>query len=119
MRVSMADDRFLTPKHRVPLNNTFLRLLMFGRRVASFHQYVGDLNWDKYGCHCYFEGGYKCHLFHKVDHEETTEHPDFSKRPTLKYNFSKTEKVQNTAGKSGSFKDSHSVYKLTLLYIVL
>ena len=68
---------------------------MFGRRVASFHQYVGDLNWDKYGCHCYFEGGYKCHLLHKVDHEETTEHPDFSERPALKFNLCKTERLEN------------------------
>ena len=89
MRVSVADDRFPTPKHRVPLNITFLRLLWFGRRVASFHQYVGHLNWVS----LLFRRRL-CHLLHKVDHEETTEHPDFSERPTLKFNLFKTEKVQ-------------------------
>ena len=35
---------------------------------------------------CYFDQGLG-HLLHKVDHEETTEDPDFSERPTLRFSI--------------------------------
>ena len=87
MRVSVASsDRFSTSsKHNVAFHNTllwFLKLLV--RRVASLHQYMGHLNSVIATWKMLFEGQ-SCHLLDKVDHEEPTEDPDFSQRPTLKF----------------------------------